>query len=37
MEGKRVRESIVVMAQQMNPHDVNPAGECSWWRYYKTH
>ncbi len=26
MEGKRVRESIVVMAQQMNPHDANPAG-----------
>jgi uncharacterized protein (TIGR00369 family) len=26
MEGKRVRESMVVMAQQMNPHDANPAG-----------
>ena len=26
MEGKRVRESSAVMAQQMNPQDTNPAG-----------
>jgi len=26
MEGKKVRESSVVMAQQMNPQDANPAG-----------
>ncbi len=26
MEGKRVRESSAVMAQQMNPQDANPAG-----------
>jgi len=26
MEGKRVRESNAVMAQQMNPQDANPAG-----------
>ncbi len=26
MEGKRVSESRVVMAQQMNPQDANPAG-----------
>lgn len=26
MEGKRVRESSVIMAQQMNPQDANPAG-----------
>lgn len=26
MEGKRVSESSVVMAQQMNPQDANPAG-----------
>jgi uncharacterized protein (TIGR00369 family) len=26
MEGKRVRESSTVMAQQMNPQDANPAG-----------
>ena len=26
MEGKRVRESSSVMAQQMNPQDTNPAG-----------
>jgi uncharacterized protein (TIGR00369 family) len=26
MEGKRVNESRVVMAQQMNPQDANPAG-----------
>lgn len=26
MEGKRVRDSSVIMAQQMNPQDANPAG-----------
>ena len=26
MEGKKVRDSSVVMAQQMNPQDANPAG-----------
>ena len=26
MEGKRVKESSVIMAQQMNPQDANPAG-----------
>lgn len=26
MEGKRVRDSSAVMAQQMNPQDANPAG-----------
>lgn len=26
MEGKRIGQSMVVMAQQMNPHDANPAG-----------
>ena len=26
MEGKKVRESQVVLAQQMNPQDANPAG-----------
>lgn len=26
MDGKRVTESSVIMAQQMNPHDANPAG-----------
>jgi len=26
MEGKRIRESSAVMAQQMNPQDANPAG-----------
>jgi len=26
MEGKKVRESSAVMAQQMNPQDANPAG-----------
>jgi uncharacterized protein (TIGR00369 family) len=26
MEGKTVNESIVIMAQQMNPQDANPAG-----------
>lgn len=26
MEGKRVKESSVIMAQQMNPLDANPAG-----------
>ncbi|OGP66684.1 MAG: acyl-CoA thioesterase [Deltaproteobacteria bacterium RBG_19FT_COMBO_43_11] len=26
MEGKRIRESIIIMAQLMNPQDANPAG-----------
>ena len=26
MEGKKVSESRVILAQQMNPHDANPAG-----------
>jgi uncharacterized protein (TIGR00369 family) len=26
MEGKRIRETTAVMAQQMNPQDANPAG-----------
>jgi len=25
-KGKTVKESQVIMAQQMNPHDANPAG-----------